>query len=74
MKLKALGNNQNAVTLADGTEVFFSYNTPVAATVGGKAFRTVEKWSQSTSRHINKYLGGREAEEKPQNYFDTLAG
>ena len=31
MHLQNLGNNQTQISYKDGTQVFFSYNTPVAA-------------------------------------------
>ena len=33
MKLNTIGPNQNEITMPNGTVVFFSYNTPVAARV-----------------------------------------
>jgi len=57
MKVQPIGSNQTQVSLADGTEVLFSYSTPVAALVPGKGWiRTATKWSQTTSRHINAWL------------------
>ena len=73
MKLNTIGANQNEVTLSNGTVVFFSYNTAVAARVDGKSYRTEKKWSVTTSRHINQWLDGAEAEVKPQAWFDALA-
>lgn len=73
MKLNTIGTNQNEVTLGNGSVIFFSYNTPVAAIVEGSAYRTEKKWSVTTSRHINQWLDGRPAETKPQAWFDTLS-
>lgn len=55
-------------------EVLFSYETPVAALeiANGKLYRTDKKWSVTTSRQINKWLGGEEAELRPQEFFDGL--
>lgn len=55
-------------------EVLFSYETPVAALeiASGKLFKTDKKWSVTTSRQINKWLGGEEAEARPQEFFDGL--
>lgn len=72
MKLTPIGQNQSEVEV-NGSVVFFSYKTPVAARVGGKLYRTDKKWSVTTSRHINKWLDGATAEEKPQEFFDKLA-
>lgn len=62
MKLRVLGSNQTVLEFVGGKEVFFSYNTPVAGFLPGVGyFRTETKYSQTTSRHINKYLGGAKA-------------
>jgi hypothetical protein len=53
--------------------ILFSYREPVACATDEGFFRTSKKWSVTTSRHINKWLEGREAEEKPQSWFDELA-
>ena len=74
MQLLKLGTNQTQITLADGHQVFFSYNTPVAArTPDYEYYKTERKWSVTTSRHINKWLGGVLAKEQPQQFFDELA-
>lgn len=71
MKLNTIGPNQNEVEI-NGNTVFFSYKTPVAANVNGAFYRTAKHWSTTSSRHINKWLDGRNAEEKPQEFFDKL--
>ena len=71
MKLNNIGPNQTEITTNDKT-VFFSYNTPVAANVNGKFYSTEQKWSKTTSKHINQWLDGRNAETKPQSWFDEL--
>ena len=59
MKIKQLGSNMTLLTIDDGSEYFFSYETCVAGfTPGDGYWRTSKKWSQTTSRHINKYLDG----------------
>lgn len=70
MKLKSLGANQTEVDF-NGNLVLFSYETPVAAYVDGAFYRTEEKYSVTTSRHINKWLDGAKAETKPQSWFDS---
>jgi len=72
MNLTPLGSNQTQLDLADGTTVFFSYRTPVACLTDNGYYRTSKKWSVTTSRHINKWLGGVLAKEQPQEYFDSL--
>jgi len=70
MKLKQLGSNQTELVLNDGTQVLFSYETPVACWVDGQFYRTDKQWSQTTSRHINKWAHC--ALSKPQSFFDAL--
>ena len=74
MNLKPIGSNQNEVTLNDGTVVFFSYRTPVAACLGngGGFIRTAKTWSITTSRHVTKWLDGAKAREVPQAELDAL--
>ena len=57
MKLKQLGSNQTELDLGD-VQVFFSYETPVAARLtDGSLVRTDQWYSATTSKHINKWLG-----------------
>ena len=76
MKVQPIGSNQTQVSLADGTEVLFSYSTPVAALVPGKGWiRTAYKWSATTSKHINRWLAencGGEVQVVPQWDLDQL--
>ena len=69
MKLKPIANNQTELHL-NGNVFFFSYETPVAARVGVKYFKTEQKFSVTTSRHINKWLEDVKCETKPQSFFD----
>lgn len=71
MKLLPQGKNQTVLRMGND-EIFFSYQTPVAALLDGHYYRTSEKHSQTTSRHINKYLDGVKAQEKSQSFFDNL--
>jgi hypothetical protein len=78
MKLRKLGNNQTVITMQDGDfgkSILFSYDTPVAALINGRVYKTSKKWSVTTSRHINQWLSDLEAdkvEEKDQSFFDNL--
>ena len=76
MKLTPIAANQTQLNLNDGTEVFFSYKTPVAAYCPSKGYiRTAKYWSVTTSRHINKWLKGiTEVTEVPQEYLTELVG
>ena len=57
MKIQQIGSNQTEVSLADGTEILFSYSTPVAALVPGKGWiRTAFKHSATTTKHVNAWL------------------
>ena len=76
MKVQPIGSNQTEVSLADGTEILFSYGTPVAALVPGKGWiRTAQKWSATTSKHINAWLRancGGTVQDVPQWELDQL--
>lgn len=76
MNLTPIKANMTELQLAGGLTVLFSYCTPVACkwTNGStyEHFRTEKKWSQTTTRHINSWLGGNCAAFKPQEYFDGL--
>ena len=73
MKLTPIAANQTSVTFNDGTEVFISYKTPVAAYLPSKGYVKTEKfYSVTTSRHINKWLEGVNATEVSQDILDNL--
>ena len=58
IKVDNVGSNMTQVSLPDGTEVLYSYKEPVAAFVPGEGFlRTSKRWSNTTTRHITKWLG-----------------
>lgn len=59
MQLKPIGSNMNEIVIK-GKSILFSYSTPVAGWDENGAFRTDEKFSVTTSKHINKYLGGKD--------------
>ena len=57
MELTPIAANQTLVTFPNYSEVFFSYKTPVAGYHPDLGYvRTKQYYSQTTSRHINKYL------------------
>ena len=72
MQLRQIASNMTQLDLSDGTQVLFSYRTPVACYDSGRYYRTATKWSVTTSRHINKWLGGVLAKEQPQEFFNEL--
>ena len=74
MKVRNVGSNMTEL-VTDGCTVLFSYETPVAAYTPTQGYVRTAKWySQTTTRHINKWLDGVNAEEMPQEYFDNITG
>jgi len=72
MKLKQLGSNMTELDMGE-VQVFFSYETPVAArTDMGALVRTATKYSVTTTKHINKWLQGCDAVEVPQSVINEL--
>lgn len=56
--LKQVGHNMTEITTAKGNRILYSYETPVAAYTDAGAVRTKQFYSSTTTKHINKYLGG----------------
>lgn len=74
MKLKSIGSNMTELNI-NGVSVLFSYSTPVAGWDDKGAFRTSKHYSTTTSRHINKYLGGKDIGRKvDQDYIQSIVG
>lgn len=72
LKLKPIGSNMTEVEV-NGKSILFSYQTPVAGYDSDGAFRTDEYYSVTTSKHINKYLGGKDVGRTvDQSYIDSL--
>ena len=73
MKVKNIGSNMTEVQSKVG-EILVSYSTPVAVCMadGSGFYRTSKKHNNTTSSHINKWLEGAKAQEKPQEFFDNL--
>lgn len=58
MKVRIIGPNQTEVTVGD-VSIFFSYETPVAAHSPKLGWmQDATKYSRTTSRHVNAWLGG----------------
>ena len=77
MKLTPVAANQTEVELQNGTTVFFSYKTPVAAHIPGQGYlKTDKQWSRTTSKHIGQFIarngGSGAVSVKPQSFFDSL--
>ena len=74
MKLTNFGSNKNSLRFYDGREVFFSYETPVAAYDPDKGYiKTNKHWSTTTTRHINYWLNlSTNAKDTPTVDQETL--
>ena len=74
MKIKSIAANQTEIVLTNGSHIFVSYETPVAAVVDRISYKTDRKYSNTTTKHINSWLGngGINAVVKPQEFFDSL--
>ena len=72
--LRNLGANKTQLTFDNGLQLFYSYATPVASysPITCEYYRTEKRYSNTTTKHINQWLEGCEAIEKPQSYFDNL--
>ncbi len=72
MKIKQIASNMTVLDMGFA-QVFFSYETPVAACLSdGTLVRTDERYSVTTTKHINKWLNGCEALTVPQERIDCL--
>lgn len=72
LKINPVGKNQTEIK-TDSMTIFFSYKTPVACFIEGQGyFKTTEKHSVTTSKHVNKWLDGAEAKIKDQSFFNNL--
>jgi hypothetical protein len=72
MKLYQKGSNMTELDLGFA-QVFFSYETPVAARLtDGTLVRTDERYSVTTTKHINKWLEGCDALTVSQYRIDCL--
>ena len=75
MQLTPIKSNQTLVTFKDGTEVFFSYRTPVAAYLPSKGYvKTDTYYSVTTSKHINSWLPTKDVPEVSDTFLAQLAG
>ena len=75
--MKVTQSRPNVTELLDsiGTVILVSYETPVAALLpSGRYVRTSKKYSVTTSKHINQWLGGNFADEVSPEYLNQLVG
>ena len=72
MRLKHKDTNQTELQFKNGDIFFFSYETPVAAYIDRRYYKTSQYHSAATSRHMNRFLHGDtvNAVKKPQYFFD----
>jgi hypothetical protein len=76
MKLRQINSNCNELVTKNGS-ILFSYETPVAVSfdlpMGDKwgVYKTAEKHSTTTTRHINKWTATVRA--LPQNVIEAYA-
>ncbi len=83
MKLKSLGANQTELILNDGSQILFSYETPVCVRTEAMHYGqmqtrvcvTTEKYSRTTSKHINNWVANLSdiIQMVPQSEIDTFA-
>ena len=61
MKLHSYATNRTVLIFNNGTtEIFFSYETPVAGYSDKLGYLKTDKWySSTTTRHINRYLNNK---------------
>ena len=71
MKVKSVGSNMTELVLGNVT-VLFSYETPVAASTDSGYIKTEEKYSSTTTRHVNKWLEGVNAKIVSQDTINSL--
>lgn len=75
MKLHSFATNRTLLSFADGTEVFFSYSTPVAGYKPNVGYVKTKSWySSTTTRHVNKYLDDNFALSIEQDDINNLIG
>ena len=57
MQLQSFAVNRTLLSFDDGTEILFSYETPVAGYSNKLGYVRTNTWySSTTTRHINRYL------------------
>ena len=72
LNIKNVGSNMSELEVG-GKSILFSYQTPVAGYDDDGAFRSEDFFSVTTSKHINKYLGGKDVGKVvEQKFFDNL--
>ena len=70
MKIKSLGANRTELQVGENV-ILFSYSTPVACRGPAGNYRTAERHSVTTSKHIAQW-GAKGFETRPQDWFTAL--
>jgi hypothetical protein len=72
IRLKQIASNMTILNKS-GYDILFSYETPVAVYdhQRGEYLRTEQKFSQTTSRHINKWIGTALTISVPQSIIES---
>jgi hypothetical protein len=71
LRLNPLGANKTELETGEA-RILFSYQTAVAALIYGKGYvRSSTKYSTTTSKHVNSWVGD-ECEEVDQATIDAL--
>jgi hypothetical protein len=73
MKLHCIGKNETEITTETGTKILFSYETAVAVINKSGCFVTDEKYSKTTTKHLNKWVGDLEHNFVPQSIINLLS-
>jgi hypothetical protein len=79
MKIKSIAANQTEIQLNNGTIVFVSYETPIAAFIPGRGIvKTNVKYSNTTTKHVNKWIADTAPSAtvsiEDQAFFNILIG
>lgn len=75
VKLRKINDNTHELEMGEGTEILFSYQTPVAAFVRGVGYIATDAYhSKTTSAHINAWTGRKLPDTKrvPSELIDAL--
>ena len=73
MQLQSFAVNRTLLLFDDGTEIYFSYETPVAGYSNKLGYVKTDEWySSTTTRHINKYIDGKPHKVVSQSTINDL--
>ena len=74
MELQSIAANRTLLIFNNGiTEILFSYSTPVAGYSNKLGYVKTDQWySQTTTRHINKYIDGKPHKVVSQSTINDL--